>query len=272
MGNDVEVIEQTETAPVVQNTTHDVVSMLSLAVEKGLDVECIRELMALKHDQEDRENKRLFFEALAQFQYDCPEIKKSKNVSYTSRKTGQKTNYFYAPLGSIREQIKKPLFDAGISYRFEMKTEPQRIIVTCVLTHVNGHSEKTSLESPADNSGGKNTIQANGSTVTYLQRYTLLTALGIVTADEDNDGGTHPDPTPQRNNNSRPPQEEAEFVAISSGEYWVQKGSFEGCQLKALGLDELATVGTEVFKGHKLLDTFKRYYAVRREQAKAATA
>jgi hypothetical protein len=38
-----------------------------------------------------------------------------------------------------------------------------------------------------DTSGGKNNIQAKGSTMTYLQRYTLNLALGICTED-DNDG------------------------------------------------------------------------------------
>ena len=44
------------------------------------------------------------------------------------------------------------------------------------------------MTAPADTSGSKNAIQARGSTVTYLQRYTLLGALGLVTGDEDTDG------------------------------------------------------------------------------------
>ena len=39
-----------------------------------------------------------------------------------------------------------------------------------------------------DTSGKKNTIQAQGSSVTYLQRYSLIGALGLTTADEDIDG------------------------------------------------------------------------------------
>lgn len=50
-----------------------------------------------------------------------------------------------------------------------------------------------------DQSGGKNNIQAKGSTMTYLQRYTLNTLLAIATED-DNDGAggakiTKPAPT-----------------------------------------------------------------------------
>ena len=44
------------------------------------------------------------------------------------------------------------------------------------------------MESGLDTSGAKNDIQQKGSTQTYLQRYTLIGALGLTTADEDNDG------------------------------------------------------------------------------------
>ena len=42
---------------------------------------------------------------------------------------------------------------------------------------------------PADNSGGKNSIQGIGSSITYLQRYTLKLALGLA-AGRDDDGNT----------------------------------------------------------------------------------
>jgi hypothetical protein len=59
--------------------------------------------------------------------------------------------------------------------------------VTCILTHEKGHSEETSLQGPPDTSGSKNSIQAVGSSVTYLCRYTLLAACGLA-ASEDTDG------------------------------------------------------------------------------------
>ena len=61
--------------------------------------------------------------------------------------------------------------------------------VTCILTHVKGHRERTSLQAGLDQSGAKNNIQALGSTVTYLQRYSLLAAVGLATREQDNDGG-----------------------------------------------------------------------------------
>lgn len=44
------------------------------------------------------------------------------------------------------------------------------------------------MRASPDNSGSKNAIQAVGSTVTYLQRYTLLAATGLAAAGQDDDG------------------------------------------------------------------------------------
>ena len=48
-----------------------------------------------------------------------------------------------------------------------------------------GHSEETTLSGPADSSGSKNAIQAIGSTLTYLQRYSLVQMLGLAASNDD---------------------------------------------------------------------------------------
>ncbi len=45
------------------------------------------------------------------------------------------------------------------------------------------------MSASPDTSGSKNSIQAIGSTVSYLQRYTLFAILGLASTDQDNDGG-----------------------------------------------------------------------------------
>jgi hypothetical protein len=71
----------------------------------------------------------------------------------------------------------------GLTYRFRTE-QSDRISVTCVLTG-HGHEEENTLTGPADASGSKNAIQAIGSTLTYLQRYTLVQALGLAASDDD---------------------------------------------------------------------------------------
>ena len=80
------------------------------------------------------------------------------------------------------------------SYRFKTHTEANGPVgVTCIISHRDGFSEENTLYAPADTSGKKNAIQAVGSTITYLQRYTLKAALGLAAAADDDARGASGD-------------------------------------------------------------------------------
>lgn len=159
-------------------------SLLEKAIEKGVTIENLEKLMAMQERWEANQARKLFFEALATFQQKCPVLKKTKVVSFKD------TKYKYVPLASIVNQIKDILSEQGLTYRWETKDESTSLSVTCIITHKDGHFESTSMSAAADDSGSKNKIQARGSAITYLQRYTLIGALGISSADDDNDGRT----------------------------------------------------------------------------------
>ncbi len=158
-------------------------ALLAMAIEKGADVDALEKLMNLQERWEAREAKKVFLHYISIFQNECPVLKKDKVVSF-----GQ-TRYSYAPLSSIAQQTKKLLQECGLSYRWEINEvhDGKMIQVTCIISHVDGHSESTSMTGSLDDSGKKNAIQQRGSTVTYLQRYTLIGALGITSAEDDPD-------------------------------------------------------------------------------------
>lgn len=156
-------------------------NLLSQAIEKGLGVEELSKLMDLQERWEANKARKLFFEAFAEFQSNCPQLRKTKG--------GYDDRYRYTPLSEITRQIAEPLKKAGLSFRWEIQDTEKELRVTFLVSHVDGHTEKTSMSSAPDPSGSKNAIQARGSTITYLQRYTLIGGLGISTADIDNDGG-----------------------------------------------------------------------------------
>lgn len=157
--------------------------MLSQAIDKGLDVDQLEKLMALKERWDKEQARQAFAVAMSQFQGLCPPIKKDKKVEFN------KTSYYHATLGSIAETIREPLEKCKLTYRWEMD-EPSKdvLVMRFILTHAQGHEEVTTLSAPMDDSGHKNLIQQKGSTVSYLQRYTLITGLGLTTALEDDDG------------------------------------------------------------------------------------
>ena len=161
-------------------------TLLEKAIDKGVDIAQLKELMDLQDRWEKKEARKSFLDALSKFQTMVPELKKSKTAKINSQK-GNFT-YKYADLGSITKAIKNALNDCGLSYRWEFDESNEKMKVTCLISHRDGHTETTSMEGGRDSSGAKNDIQQKGSTHTYLQRYTLIGALGLSTADEDNDG------------------------------------------------------------------------------------
>jgi hypothetical protein len=156
--------------------------LIQQGIEKGLDVESLSKLMDLQDRWEANIARKAFFEAFTNFQCECPDLRKTKLVAFNQ------TTYKYAPLADITRQIGPLLKAHGLSYRWEITDTEKEIKVTCLVSHVQGHTESTSMMANPDLSGSKNPIQGRGSAIEYLKRYTLVGALGLSTADSDIDG------------------------------------------------------------------------------------
>lgn len=156
--------------------------LLALAVDKDLDIEKLSKLMQMKKEWDADQARRAFFEAMTKFQSEVPDLRKSKSVAF------KEVKYNYAPLSDITRQIKETCKDCGLSYRWEIQDTKEEIKVTCLITHIDGHTEQTTMTASPDDSGSKNKIQARGSSIEYLKRYSLIGALGLSTSDSDVDG------------------------------------------------------------------------------------
>ncbi len=133
------------------------------------------------------EAKKAYVVAMAAFKANPPKILKDKNVNYpTSKGT---TDYHHATLGNVTTCINTTLSEHGLTASWVTSQDNGAVKVTCKITHIMGHSEETSLTAPPDSTGSKNAIQAIGSTVTYLQRYTLLALTGLATYEDDDGAG-----------------------------------------------------------------------------------
>lgn len=168
-------------------TTVTPVELLQMAIEKGVDVDQLEKFMALYEKWEAKQANKAFISAKVGFHAECPDMKKSKQVAYKTS-GGHLIQYDYVPIGDIIKKIRAPLQNNGLSFRWETKDENNLITITCILSHVDGHSESNSMQGAYDNSGNKNQIQQKASTITYLQRYTLKGILGLGDIDDDDDG------------------------------------------------------------------------------------
>lgn len=163
-------------------------AMIERALATNAGAEIIEKLMALQERHDANMGRRAFDEAISKAKAEIPPIVKNRTVNYEP-KGGGKVNYQFEDLSEIARTVDPILSRYGLSYRFRTRQDGSTVTVTCVLSHQAGYSEETVLSGQADNSGSKNAIQAVGSTVTYLQRYTLKAGLGLA-ATTDTDGAT----------------------------------------------------------------------------------
>jgi hypothetical protein len=174
-----------ETGSVVEARPSGVMTpmeMLNAAMERGDSIELLERLMNLNERWEKAQAKKAFLEAKAAFKAEAPTITKDKeNKQYNSR---------YSSIGNVVNKVNETLSKFGLDARWDYAQEEKGVKVTCILSHVQGHSESVSLAAPPDLSGAKNPIQQIKSTTTYLKLATFEAVTGIATEEgnKDDDG------------------------------------------------------------------------------------
>ena len=183
---------------------------ISMALAKGANLAELKGLLELRKEFEAQEAKKAYHAAMAEFKKTPLKILKDKTVSFQTN--AGTTKYNHATLANVVEKISAELSKHGLSASWVTHQEKDKTIkVTCRITHKQGHSEEASLEAMPDASGSKNSIQQIGSTVTYLERYTLLGLTGLATYDQDTDGKVSAKSDKQESSDKISEKEESEL-------------------------------------------------------------
>lgn len=173
--------EKTEVA-IVDNSAE---ALISQAITNKVDVGTMERLLAMRTQMKAERAKEAFNRAMGLFQAECPTIVKTKEVFTRDGRSA----YKYAPIESIVSQVKVPLERNGFNYTTQIDLTEKGVKATIKVTHVEGHSEETSMEVPL---GSKTQImsdsQVTAAASTFAKRYAFCNAFGILTGDEDNDG------------------------------------------------------------------------------------
>lgn len=183
-------------APAPAVAASPMLALLSDAIQKGMGIEVIREIKDMAKEMAADEARRAFDAAMSDAKAEIPVILKNKHVEFESKDANKEgTSYRHEDLGQIARTVDPILAKHGLSYRFRTTSAPNEpVTVTCIVAHRAGHFEENTLTAGRDDSGKKNTIQSIGSTITYLQRYTLKAALGLAAAADDDGKGAEPPP------------------------------------------------------------------------------
>ena len=157
------------------------VELLRIAVSQNADIDKLTKLMDLQERWEKSEAKKAFVEALSAFKAHAITILRDKvNGQYQSK---------YVSLGNLVATVTPFLSQHGLSCRWDLD-QTAGIKITCIMTHIAGHSESVSMVCPPDNSGAKNPIQQIKSAITYGKVCTFESICGLASTDAnlDDDG------------------------------------------------------------------------------------
>lgn len=159
--------------------------MITKAIESGMPVETMKEILAMRTALKAEWAKEQFDRAMASCQAEIPVIVKNKEGGKT--KSGM-TAYMYAPLDAIVTVAGPIIARHGFSYSFKTENDPTRVKVTCIVKHRDGHSEESTMETAlGERTQIMSAPQQIAATVTFNKRYAFTNAFGITTGGEDDE-------------------------------------------------------------------------------------
>lgn len=175
--------------PEVQQNASLMTVIERLASNPGVDIDKIQRLLEMQERRELNLDKAALRHAVAEFKKNPPQIIKKRLASFpTKQEGGGRVSYSYADLENITSAIQDGLAGFGVTHSWSIAEGNGGISVTCVLKYGMYEEPGVTLTAPPDTSGTKNAIQAKGSTISYLEKYTLLAATGMAAGMPDTDG------------------------------------------------------------------------------------
>ena len=157
------------------------------ATDPAADADRLERISVMYERALAREAERAFAAALIRMQRRLPVLEELGEVMDAS---GEVLST-YARWEDVVEVIRPILHRHGFALTFKPGLSPKgEPVVFGVLRHEAGHKEEAELVLPADVSGGKNPVQAVGSSLSYGQRYVAKMLLNLASRrkDEDDDG------------------------------------------------------------------------------------
>lgn len=167
-----------------------VLSMIERAArDPQVDIEKMRQLLQMRADEEARQAKREFNEALAQVQAETSAVAADANNPQTRSRYAS----YYALDKALRPTYTKHGF--ALSFDTEPGAVPEMLRVVCLLSHRAGHTQRNQIDMPADGKGAKggdvmSKTHAAGAAASYGMRYLLKMIFNVAVGESDVDGNT----------------------------------------------------------------------------------
>ena len=178
----------------LKNTPQSETTALIQAIERAainpaVDVEKMERLFALQERMLARNAELAFNESMRATQEEMPKIYRNKE--------NKQTQSYYADLERIADAVIPCYTKHGFSLSYGTEDCPiaGSLRITCLVSHIAGHSRIYKADVALDMTGMKGTANKTathgfGSTMSYGRRYLVLMIFNLTLTNEDNDGNT----------------------------------------------------------------------------------
>lgn len=163
------------------------------ARDKSVDIDKLERLLAMKERIDARNAEAAFNESMKFAQEEMPPIFRDAENQHTRSR--------YARLESVNNAVVPVYTKHGFSLSFGTAEcpKPGFYRVTCIVSHIAGHSRPYQCDIPDDGQGAKGNANktathAFGSTMSYARRYLTLLIFNLTLTNEDNDANPNPQP------------------------------------------------------------------------------
>jgi len=174
----------------------DLEAIIRDAVNKGPDgVAALERLVVLKRDLDRDAALSALNAALSDFRRMCPVIAKNRTGETVSQ-TGARFSYTFADLPALATSVNPILASLGLSYSWtsDPASDLSKVRERCIVRHALGATvEADSPWIPIETKAGMSPQQKVASAQTFARRLALVSALGITSADRDDDGSEDAD-------------------------------------------------------------------------------
>ncbi len=170
----------------IQPGADPVLKMIQKVIDGGVtesNVMAVDKLLGVYERLEQRDAEKQFAAAFIKLQAEMPRITADKEVP--DREGNIK--YKFAPYETIMDAVQPLLQKYGFTVTFSMTFEEGRVIQTCTLQHIGGHSKSNQFACRVGQGPPKSSeAQGDGAASTYAKRFALCNALNI-TIESDTD-------------------------------------------------------------------------------------
>ena len=176
--NDLSLTVAPETA--LARPAPSVAEMLHAVIERGVtqeNVGALDKLCDLYERMEARNAEKQFAAAFVALQAEMPKVKAVRSIPSHDGTVRSR----FAPYEEIMTQVAPLLQKHGFTVTFSTDYKEGRIVKTCTLQHVAGHSRSNQFAVRIGSGPPKaSEAQADGAASTYAKRFALCDALNIV--------------------------------------------------------------------------------------------